>query len=185
MEIYDIKWFDTEESRNDLEMIRGFVSRIPQNFNIIMESGFYNLIAEKQIMGIDYETFQSAFREMEISIDKFLNRFERYYYRSSYFNRLVDVGLVNSNLHLKANLLNHLWGKVINKIREIGANFINLWDIKVFWELHDFLKDLIVILGSLVSAFPILEIVKEFIELIDNLSSTCDDLRLCPVGVGI
>lgn len=184
MNIHDIKWFIINESaEEDLGMVFNFIRRIPRNLETIMESGFYNLLETKDISGLNFKSFKAAFNEMENSIDNFF-RGSNEIFRESKSILIKDAGLIGANLRLKADLLNHLWEKVIGKIKEIGSELTNLWDRRIVPYLSDFLKYLNVLLGSIVSVFPPLEIVKEFKDLIECASITNEELVVCPMDRG-
>lgn len=168
-------WFPLDEE-SDLQNVLNFLQMLPANMASLIDadnSSFLRLYAIRPEMGINpelfTESFQEARQEFSTNLEVFQGTLREEKNLVEAEQTLRRTGFSGQSLRLKANLLNGIWRKVLDSIRDTGRDFLDLATDPVVVIFRKFLKFLNSILGSLKALMPGIDSIKEIKEIKENL----------------
>jgi hypothetical protein len=182
---YVLPQFDLSQE-NDGEIVRSFLVSLEHFFTNFVEApfNFSDWVGQKNIGGLTSGVFQFAWEETSNAFQKTLNLFDANRAEGTLYRKLESIGFTKHSLRAKAILLNAF----SNKLREFIVEFFpgdapntRIFSILFSPEKSSFsasmafiniLKDLLdylnALLGSLAKIFEVIDIIKEFKELIEG-----------------
>ena len=172
---------------NDEEIVRSFLESLEYFFKDFVEApfNFADWAGQKNIGNLTSDMFQSAWDESRTSLRTTLNLYDDSQNEGTLYRKLESIGFTRYSLQAKANLLNTFSKKLGDFVDEFFPSeppntriFSILLDapenvsysasmtfINILKDLLDYLNAL---LGSLAKIFEVIDIIKEFKELIEG-----------------
>lgn len=156
----DFQLFGLGQGLDDRQLIATFVANTVTLLGNFLDGNQTNFVQRLNKVSPDLgNRYKLAFEEVKAVINPMLNEAELNWIETE---RLQRAGLTGQNLQLKAQVLN-LFGERLPG----GNQRLLLWDTAINRVLRKFLDFLNKVLSSLATAVPIVEILKEFKDLIE------------------
>ncbi|MDQ6480320.1 hypothetical protein [Dyadobacter sp. LHD-138] len=182
---YALPRFDLSRE-NDEAIVRSFLVSLEYFFKDFVEApfNFADWVGQKNIGDLTNEMFQSAWEETSTSLHVALNFYDESQNEGTLYRKLESIGFTRYSLQAKANLLNTFSKKLGDFIDEFFPSEVP--NTRIFSILYspenvsyrssmtfiNILKDLLdylnALLGSLAKIFEVIDIIKEFKELIEG-----------------
>ncbi|PKD19578.1 hypothetical protein APR41_02945 [Salegentibacter salinarum] len=162
-------WFPFNKD-SDVDNVVHFLEELPANIKSITDpdnSNFYEVCLYKAELGIDRILYEASLKE---ATEEFLSSLDESKENWSEQN-LRRIGFSGESLILKAKILDGLWKKMRDLMKDVWKEYIDFTNDTVVKWLREFLAFLNSILGSLKTLIPGIDSIKESKEIMETFIS--------------